>query len=93
MQSFTTDGIFNGSHFMASVNVSWERMHSKFGKASDYTCDKSEATWEGNFKANDGTIHRASMYDYQGCLMGCGSIHLWIDDERYLNEFISFVGA
>jgi hypothetical protein len=92
--TFKPDTEFNSSHKMGDAKITLEKALAKFPEFNDENCDgKVEHSWSGSFTAADGTIHRASFWNWKGGLrMGYG-VSIWVDKPEYLQEFKQFIEA
>jgi hypothetical protein len=92
--TFKPDQTFNSSHKMDGASIGRTKALAKFPEPNDSNDDgKCEFSWSGSFTAKDGTVMRASFWDWKGGLsQGCG-VSIWVDKPKYLQEFKEFIEA
>lgn len=91
---FKPDQTFNSSHKMGDAKISLEKALAKFPEPNDETDDgKCEYSWSGSFTAKDGTVMRASFWDWKGGLTVGMGVSIWVSNLRYLDEFKRFIEA
>jgi hypothetical protein len=90
--TFKPDTIFNSSYKMGDAKISYDRIMAKFPESNcDDDCGKCEFSWSGAFTAADGTVMRASFWDWKGGLRHGFGVSIWVSDYRYLTEFKRFI--
>jgi hypothetical protein len=90
MQQFATDSEFNPSHKLGQADaVTLATLTLKLGEPNyeDEYDSRVSVEWSGQFTASDGTVMRASVWDYKGSLAFNKSVSLWVSNGNYLNEF------
>ncbi len=91
---FKPDTIFNSSCKMGDAKISRDRALAKFPEPNECDVDgKVEFSWSGTFTAADGTVMRASFWDWKGSLKWGDQVSIWVDKPEYLPEFKRFVEA
>lgn len=90
--TFKIDNRFNSSHKMGEAKINYHYALGKFGEGETDSGDgKCSNLWEGEFTALDGTVMRASMWDYKGSLLYAGYVSVWVSNPAYLDEFIKWI--
>lgn len=89
--TFKPDTTFNSSHRMDVVAINRNYALGKFGEGNGASDDgKCEFSWSGSFTAADGTVMRASFWDFKGSL-NAGYVSVWVDNAKYLQEFKDWI--
>ena len=89
---FVPDTIFNPSHKMEEAKISLDKALSKFPDPETDSGDGKVAYhWSGAFTASDGTVMRASFWDWKQGLEACSRVSIWVSNEKYLQEFKKFI--
>jgi len=92
--TFKPDQTFNSSHKMGDARITLAKALTKFPEPNIPTSDgKVEFDWSGSFTAKDGTVMRASFWDWKGSLKWGNYVSIWVDKPEYLAEFKKFVEA
>lgn len=91
---FKPDTTFNSSHKMGDAKITLAKALEKFGEGDTDDCDGKVANyWGGSFTTQDGTVRRASFWNWKGSLNYGGYVSVWISKPEYLPEFIRFIEA
>ena len=92
--TFKPDQTFNSSHKMGDAKITLDKALAKFPEPNDSNDDgKVEHSWSGSFTATDGTVMRASFWNWKGSLRYGGYVSTWVDKPDYLDEFKKFIEA
>jgi hypothetical protein len=93
--TFKPDQTFNSSHKMGDAKITFAKAIAKFGTGNDESDGdgKVENSWSGTFTANDGTVHRASFWNWKKGLNYGAGVSVWISNEKYLPEFTRYIEA
>ena len=92
--TFKPDQTFNPSYKMSEAKITRQCALLKFHEPNDSSdADKCEFSWSGSYTAKDGTLMRASLWDWKGSLRWGNQVSIWVDKPEYLHEFKQFVEA
>lgn len=90
--TFKPDSEFNPSHKMGDARINYNYAIGKFGEGDTSNCDgKCSNHWSGSFTAKDGTVMRASFWDWKGGLKAGYGVSIWVSNGKYLDEFKKWI--
>ena len=90
--TFKRDDKFNSSFKMGEAKVPYINTIANFGSGDTSNCDgKVPNLWSGSFKARNGTVMRASFWNWNGGLIIGEGVSVWVSNPKYLTEFIKFL--